>query len=95
MSRSPRGRALRVDRDADWSVVSETADDHGVVYRVLWSADSWMYLGLCDSYPHLSWQATTEDGALNGIRRQVRQRADVSSPTESGSRGCSPEGSTV
>lgn len=80
VSRFPRRRALQVDRGAGWSPVSETADDHGVVYRVMWSAESWMYLGLCDSHPNLSWQAATEGDALNGIRQQVQQRADLSGP---------------
>lgn len=92
MSRRPRGRALRVGRDADWSAVSETVDDDGLVYRVLWSADLWMYLGVCDTYPEMSWQAATEEDALTGIRRQVRRRADPSPPPAGGSRGCASEG---
>ena len=33
-----------------------------------------MYLGVCDSYPRLSWQADNDNDALDGIRRQVQQR---------------------
>lgn len=72
-----RRYALPISHAADWSAVSETTDDHGMTYKVLWSAESWMYLGLCESYPTLSWQAATESEAFNGIRRQVQQRANL------------------
>lgn len=74
MSRAPRRPDPKVHRDAHWSQVRETVDEHGVTYRVLWSAESGMYLGVCDSYPRLSWQADNDNDALDGIRRQVQQR---------------------
>lgn len=46
----------------------------GRTYRVLWSPECLLYRGLCDCEPALSWQADTEDEALDGIRRQVRGR---------------------
>lgn len=75
MSRAPRQRDPRTRRDGDWSAVRVTVDDQGVTYRVLWSAEYCVYLGLCDSYPRLSWQAENVDDALDGIRRQVQERA--------------------
>lgn len=74
MSRAPRrGRPRPTHRDADWSEVNVTSDDHGVTYRVLWSAERWMYLGVCDAHPTLSWQAQTADAALDGICRRVHE----------------------
>ena len=95
MSSSPRRRALGIHRDADWSVVSETTDDHGVNFRVLWSADSWLYLGVCDSYPNLSWQAATAEEALAGIPRQARHYVGLSPTPARESRRDSQEGSDV
>lgn len=79
MSRAPRWRGPEADRDARWSdarwsAVSVTVDD-GLTYRVLRSDEHNLYRGLCDAYPNLSWQADNADDALNGIRRQVHERA--------------------
>lgn len=75
MSRAPRRWERAAYRDADWAEFDVVSDDHGVTYRVLWSAEYWMHLGLCDAHPTLSWQAQTADDALDGIRRQVQDRA--------------------
>jgi len=43
-------------------------------YRVMWSEEDGEYLGLCAEFPSLSWLASTQEEALNGIRGVV---ADV------------------
>ncbi|OKH75831.1 hypothetical protein EB72_08430 [Mycobacterium sp. SWH-M1] len=83
MSRAPRHRAVLASHDGDWSEVRTAADTHGLIYRVLWSAESWMYLGLCDSYPNLSWRAANDADALDGIRAQV-QRLKTTAELEGG-----------
>ena len=75
MSRASRRRGPEAGRDAKWSAVSVTVDDDGLTYRVLRSDEHNLYRGLCDEYPNLSWQADNADAALNGIRRQVHERA--------------------
>ncbi len=80
MSRAPREPARWVTRNAHWSMVSETIDEHGLTYRVLWSAETWMYLGLCDAYPNLSWQAANQVDALDGIRQQVYSALATQNP---------------
>jgi predicted HicB family RNase H-like nuclease len=42
-------------------------------YRVLWSEEDHEYAGLCAEFPSLSWIARTQEGALRGIRRVVRE----------------------
>jgi len=40
-------------------------------FRVDWSEDDWKFVGRCEEFPSLSWLASTEDRALEGIRRLV------------------------
>ncbi len=42
-------------------------------YRVTWSVDDNEYLGLCSEFPSLSWLASDQDSALNGIRQMVAE----------------------
>jgi len=44
--------------------------DH-YTYRVTWSAEDELHVGLCAEFPSLSWLADTPDGALAGIRQVV------------------------
>lgn len=44
--------------------------DH-YTYRVTWSAEDEMHVGLCAEFPSLSWLANTPGGALAGIRQVV------------------------
>ena len=41
-------------------------------YRVTWSEDDSEYVGLCAEFPSLSWLASTQEAALNGIRNTVK-----------------------
>ena len=41
-------------------------------YRVTWSEDDSEYIGLCAEFPSLSWLASTQEAALNGIRDTVK-----------------------
>lgn len=43
-------------------------------YRVTWSVEDNEYVGLSSEFPSLSWLASDQDSALNGIRQVV---ADV------------------
>ena len=43
-------------------------------YRVTWSEEDKEYIGLCVEFPGLSWLASTQEEALEGIRQAV---ADV------------------
>jgi predicted HicB family RNase H-like nuclease len=40
-------------------------------YRVIWSEEDKEYVGLCVEFPSLSWLASTQEGALHGIRNIV------------------------
>ena len=40
-------------------------------YRVIWSEEDKEYVGLCAEFPSLSWLASTQEGALHGIRNIV------------------------
>ena len=42
-------------------------------YRVTWSEEDGEYVGLCAEFPSLSWLAGTQEDALTGIRRTVKQ----------------------
>jgi len=44
--------------------------DH-YTYRVTWSAEDEMHVGLCAELPSLSWLADTPEGALAGIHQVV------------------------
>lgn len=48
-------------------------DDH-YSYRVYWSKEDDMHVGLCSEFPSLSWLADSPEEALAGIRQLV---ADV------------------
>lgn len=41
-------------------------------YRVTWSAEDGEFVATCLEFPSLSWLATTQDGALHGLRDVVR-----------------------
>ena len=40
-------------------------------YRVIWSGDDEMHIGLCVEFPSLSWLADSPEKALYGIRQIV------------------------
>ncbi|MBG0788096.1 MAG: toxin-antitoxin system HicB family antitoxin [Anaerolineaceae bacterium] len=42
-------------------------------YRVLWSEEDGEYVGLCVEFPSLSWLASDQEKALNGIRQVVAE----------------------
>ena len=44
--------------------------DH-YTYRVTWSTDDDMHVGLCAEFPSLSWLADTPEEALSGVRQVV------------------------
>jgi predicted HicB family RNase H-like nuclease len=46
--------------------------DH-YTYRVSWSEEDGEYLGLCVEFPSLSWLASDQEKALNGIRNVVAE----------------------
>ncbi len=41
-------------------------------YRVTWSEEDEMFVGLCTEFPSLSWLSDTRADALQGIHRIVR-----------------------
>ena len=41
-------------------------------YRVLWSEDDGEFVGLCAEFPSLSWLAKTQQQALQGIVKVVK-----------------------
>lgn len=42
-------------------------------YRVTWSEEDQEYVGLCAEFPSLSWLEETQEQALSGIRKLVRE----------------------
>jgi predicted HicB family RNase H-like nuclease len=40
-------------------------------YRVTWSIEDHEYVGLCSEFPSLSWLASDQGSALDGIRQVV------------------------
>lgn len=42
-------------------------------YRLLWSAEDGEFVGTCVEFPSLSWLATSQEGALRGIRDLVAE----------------------
>ena len=40
-------------------------------YRVLWSEEDQEYVGLCSEFPSLSWLGSTQEKALEGIKKLV------------------------
>ena len=60
--------------------------DH-YTYRVTWSTEDQMYVGLCTEFPSLSWLAASPGKALASIRKLVVQtvvdiRANGENPPE-------------
>ncbi len=51
-------------------------------YRVTWSEEDDEYVALCAEFPSLSWLAATQEAALKGIRKIVKDT--ISDMTESG-----------
>ena len=45
-------------------------NDH-YTYRVTWSEDDQEFVGLCAEFPSLSWLASSQEGALRGVRSVV------------------------
>ena len=41
-------------------------------YRVTWSEDDGEYVGTCAEFPSLSWLSPTQEGALKGVGKVVR-----------------------
>ncbi len=41
-------------------------------YRVTWSEEDQMYIGLCAEMPSMSWLADSHENALKGIRNVVK-----------------------
>lgn len=50
-------------------------DKDKYTYRVTWSEDDREYVGVCAEFPSLSWLASTQEGALKGVRRVVNRVA--------------------
>lgn len=46
--------------------------DH-YTYRVTWSVDDEEFIGLCTEFPSLSWLAGSQESALRGIRKVVKE----------------------
>ncbi|MHB1690918.1 MAG: type II toxin-antitoxin system HicB family antitoxin [Thiomonas sp.] len=46
--------------------------DH-YTYRVTWSPEDGVHVGLCAEFPFLSWLASTPEAALKGIRQVVAE----------------------
>jgi len=42
-------------------------------YRITWSPEDQEYVGLCAEFPSLSWLASEQDAALQGIRQLVSE----------------------
>ncbi len=42
-------------------------------YRVLWSEEDQEYVGLCSEFPGLSWLDSTQERALQGIKKLVEE----------------------
>lgn len=42
-------------------------------YRVTWSEEDQEYVGLCAEFPSLSWLEKTQEQALSGIHKLVRE----------------------
>ncbi|WP_024301982.1 hypothetical protein [Pseudogulbenkiania sp. MAI-1] len=47
------------------------SNDH-YTYRITWSPEDEEYVGLCEEFPSLSWLASTQQEAFNGIVRLVK-----------------------
>ena len=45
-------------------------------YRVTWSSEDNEHVGLCAEFPSLTWLASTQEKALEGIRRVVAEVVD-------------------
>ena len=45
-------------------------------YRITWSEDDGEFVGLCAEFPGLSWLAASQEQALKGIKRVVRDTVD-------------------
>ena len=41
-------------------------------YRVTWSENDGEYVGICAEFPNLSWLSPTQEGALKGIGKVVK-----------------------
>lgn len=50
-------------------------------YRVTWSAEDHEFVATCLEFPSLSWLAETQEEALAGLRRVVREVVDDLSTT--------------
>lgn len=42
-------------------------------YRIIWSDEDNEFIGLCAEFPSLSWLAPTQDSALHGILKLVKE----------------------
>ncbi|MFV1995920.1 MAG: type II toxin-antitoxin system HicB family antitoxin [Verrucomicrobiales bacterium] len=51
----------------------KTLKNDRFTYRVTWSEDDKEYAGLCAEFPGLSWLASSQSTALNGIRSVVAE----------------------
>lgn len=54
------------------SMIGSTITRWGRSFRVEWSEEDQEYVGLANDFASLSWLAGTEDEALSGIMRLVR-----------------------
>jgi predicted RNase H-like HicB family nuclease len=54
--------------------MSSIVDDYH--FRVDWSEDDWKFIGLCEEFPGMSWAASTEDRAMEGIRRLIESTVE-------------------
>lgn len=46
-------------------------------YSIVWSKEDGEYVGLCTKFPSLSWLAKTQEDALKGINRIVKQVSEA------------------
>jgi len=53
-------------------VTKTPAKSNLYTYRVMWSEEDQEFIGLCAEFPSLSWLADTQEEALRGITKLVK-----------------------
>lgn len=64
-------------------------------YRVVWSEEDGEFVGLGAEFPSLSWPATSQDGALRGVVKLVKEALADMQPPRRGSRFLWPRRNTA
>jgi predicted HicB family RNase H-like nuclease len=54
---------------------AERIDIEKYAYRVIWSEEDKEFVGLCTEFPSLSWLETSQEKALQGIKKLVKDVA--------------------